>query len=135
MDTRSCFWILHVLRDRRGIGVTLTELPPGGSEEVAALLVLKHHMKLVDKHMGALASLPVEGDAVEHGVGNDQQAGGLKLFAQVVDIRSPISISGKSIGEVDKIVQFANGQIYPINAKRPQEFAASQGLLGIQMCD
>ena len=43
-------------------------------------------MKLVDKHMGALASLPVEGDAVEHGVGNDQQAGGLKLFAQVVDV-------------------------------------------------
>lgn len=53
----------------------------------------------------------------------------------ILHIRSPISISGKSIGEVDKIVQFANGQIYPINAKRPQEFAASQGLLGIQMCD
>ena len=53
------------------------ELTPCRVEEHAALLVLKHHMELVKEHMGALASFPVEGNAVEDGVGNDQQASGL----------------------------------------------------------
>jgi len=33
---------------------------------------LKLVVVLVDKDVGALAHLPVEGDAVEHGIGDDQ---------------------------------------------------------------
>lgn len=66
--------VLHVLSDGGGICAALTELTPCGVEEHTALLVLKHHMELVKEHMGALASFPVEGNAVENGVGNDQQA-------------------------------------------------------------
>ena len=55
-------------------------------EKGGGKLVLKHHMELVDKDVGALALLPVQGDAVEHGVGNDKVADGLQLFAQAVDV-------------------------------------------------
>ena len=43
-------------------------------------------MELVDKNMSAFALLPVEGDAVQHGIGNDQQSGWLQLCAETVDI-------------------------------------------------
>ena len=43
-------------------------------------------MELVDKDMGAPALLPVQGDAVEHGIGDDQMADWLQLFAQAVDV-------------------------------------------------
>ena len=49
-------------------------------------LILKHDVELVDKDVGALAFLPVQGDAVEHGVGNDKVADGLQLFTQAVDV-------------------------------------------------
>ena len=48
---------------------TLSKLPPCGIKENAALLILKHHMELVDEHMGALAPFPVECDAVEDRIG------------------------------------------------------------------
>ena len=78
--------ILHILGNGGGIGVALAELPPRGVEKGGGKLVLKHHMELVDKDMGAPALLPVQGDAVEHGIGDDQMADGLQLFAQAVDV-------------------------------------------------
>ena len=41
------------------------------------MLILKHHMELVDEHMGALAPFPVEGDAVQDGIGDNQGTGRL----------------------------------------------------------
>ena len=64
--------VLHILGDSRGIGPTLSELPPCAVKENAALLIFKHHMELVDEHMGALAPFPVESDAVEDGIGDDK---------------------------------------------------------------
>ena len=69
--------VLHILGDSRGISATLSELPPCAVKENAALLIFKHHMELVDEHMGALAPFPVEGDAVEDGIGDDQGTGRL----------------------------------------------------------
>ena len=68
----STFWVMAV-----GIGPALSKLPPCGIKENAALLILKHHMELVDEHMGALAPFPVEGDAVQDGIGDDQGTGRL----------------------------------------------------------
>ena len=51
--------ILHILGDGGGIGVALAELPPRGVEKGSGKLVLKHHMELVNKDMGAPALLPV----------------------------------------------------------------------------
>jgi len=51
--------VLHILRDRRGVGVALSELPPCGVEKLRRELVLKYHMELVNKDMGAFALLPV----------------------------------------------------------------------------
>ena len=51
--------ILHILGDGSGIGVALAELPPRGVEKGSGKLVLKHHMELVNKDMGAPALLPV----------------------------------------------------------------------------
>ena len=78
--------ILHVLRDGGGVGVALAELPPRGVEKGGGKLVLKHDVELVDKDVGALAFLPIQGDAVEHGVGDNKVADGLQLFAQAVDV-------------------------------------------------
>ena len=50
------------------ICVALTELSPCGVKELRQELVLEHHMELVNKDMGALALLPVEGNTVEDGV-------------------------------------------------------------------
>ena len=69
--------VLHVLGDSSRVGPTLSKLPPCGIKENAALLILKHHMELVDEHMGALAPFPVEGDAVEDRIGDDQGTGRL----------------------------------------------------------
>ena len=69
--------VLHVLGDRRRISAALSELPPCGIKENAALLIFKHHMELVDEHMGALAPFPVEGDAVQDRIGDDQGTGRL----------------------------------------------------------
>ena len=43
-------------------------------------------MKFVDKDVGALALLPVEGYTVEDGVGNYQQSRRLQLLAKTVNI-------------------------------------------------
>lgn len=76
--------ILHILGDCRRISAALSELPPRAVEENAALLILKYNVKFVNKYMGTLSPLPVEGDAVEHGIGNNQQAGRLQLKFHVV---------------------------------------------------
>ena len=60
--------------------------------------------------MGALAALPVESDAVEHGVGDDQQAGGLELFAQVVDVKHHHALVQIDIAGVAEDVQGAGGE-------------------------
>ena len=44
-------------------------------------------MELINEHMGTLALLPVEGDAVEHGIRDNKMADGFELFAQAMNIK------------------------------------------------
>ena len=69
--------ILHVLRDGGGVGIAFTELTPRGIEKGRGKLVFKHDMELVDKDVRTLAPFPIEGNTVEHSVGDDQMADGL----------------------------------------------------------
>lgn len=69
--------VLHILGDGCGVGPAFSELPPRRVEEDPALLIFKHHMELVDKDVGALAPFPVEGHAVQDGIGDDQGTGRL----------------------------------------------------------
>ena len=60
--------------------------------------------------MGALAALPVEGDAVEHGIRDDQQAGGLELFAQIVNIEHHHALVQIDIAGMAEDIQRAGGK-------------------------
>ena len=65
--------------DRTNAHLTIMASESGGMsvEEIAAVLIFKNHMELVNKYMGALATLPVERNTVENRIGDNQQAGGL----------------------------------------------------------
>ena len=44
-------------------------------------------MELIDEYMGPLAFFPVQSHTVQHGVGNDQEPGGLQLRPQAVNVK------------------------------------------------
>lgn len=79
--------ILYILGNGGGIGISLAELSPGRVKELGRELIFKHHVELIDKHVGSLALFPVECYTVEHGVSDDQQAGGFKLCAKAVNVK------------------------------------------------
>ena len=59
-------------------------------------------MELVNKDVGAFAFLPIQSDAVEHGIGDDKMANGFELFAQAVDVEHHhplVQINGASVPE------------------------------------
>jgi hypothetical protein len=59
-------------------------------------------MKFVDKDVGALALLPVEGDTVEDGVGDHQQSRWLQLLAKAVNIKyddALVEVNGAFVSE------------------------------------
>ena len=78
--------VLHVLRDGRRIGVSLTEHSPRRVEEVGAVLVGVQDVELIDEDMRPLAPLPVQGSTVEDGVSDDQQTGRLELGSEIVNV-------------------------------------------------
>ncbi len=78
--------VLHVLRDGCRIGVPFTEHSPRRVKEVGAVLVGIQHVELVNEDMRPLATLPVQGSTVEDGIGDDQQAGGLELGSEIVNV-------------------------------------------------
>ena len=91
------------------ICVALTELSPCGVKELRRELVLEHHMELVNKDMGALALLPVQRHAVEHGVRDHQQAGGLKLGTETVNVEHHDTLIEVHIGLLAEDVQRTGG--------------------------
>ena len=87
----------------------LTELSPCGVKELRRELVLEHHMELVNKDMGALALLPVQRHAVEHGVRDHQQAGGLELGTETVNVEHHDTLVEVHIGLLAEDVQRTGG--------------------------
>ena len=63
---------LHHQAGVRRIGIALTELPPSGREEGSGELIFKDYMELVNEHMSALSSLPVQRNTVKHRVRDNQ---------------------------------------------------------------
>ena len=102
--------ILHVLRDGRGVGVALSELPPCGVKKRTAILVLKDHMELVNENVGALALSPIQRYPVQNGIGNDQQAGGFQLRPQVVNIKYQDTLVQVNRSDVAEHIQGAGGE-------------------------
>ncbi len=66
-------------------------------------------MELVNKDMGALALLPVQRHAVEHGVRDHQQAGGLKLGTETVNVEHHDTLVEVHIGLLAEDVQRTGG--------------------------
>ena len=66
-------------------------------------------MELVNKDMGALALLPVQRHAVEHGVRNHQQAGGLELGTETVNVEHHDTLVEVHIGLLAEDVQRTGG--------------------------
>lgn len=62
-------------------------------------------MELVNKDMGALALLPVQRHAVEHGVRDHQQAGGLELGIETVNVEHHDTLIEVHIGLLAEDVQ------------------------------
>ena len=91
------------------ICVALTELSPCGVKELRRELVLEHHMELVNKDMGALALLPVQRHAVEHGIGDHQQPGGLELGTETVNVEHHDTLVKVHIGLLAEDVQRTGG--------------------------
>ena len=67
-------------------------------------------MELINKYMGTFAHLPVQSDSVEHGIGDDQQAGRLELFAQVVDVEYHYTLIQVHIAGMTEDVQRTGGK-------------------------
>ena len=67
-------------------------------------------MELVNEHMGALSALPVQRNAVEHGVGDNQKAGRLQLLTQVMDIEHYHSLIQIHIAAMTKNIQGTGGE-------------------------
>ena len=66
-------------------------------------------MELVNKDMGALALLPVQRHAVEHGVRDHQQPGGLELGTEAVNIEHHDTLVEVYIGLLAEDIQRAGG--------------------------
>ena len=66
-------------------------------------------MELVNKDMGALALLPVQRHAVEHGVRDHQQTGGLELGTEAVNVEHHDALVEIHIGLLAEDVQRAGG--------------------------
>ena len=66
-------------------------------------------MKLVDKDMGALALLPVQRHTVQHGIGDNQQSGGLELRAKAVNVEHHNALVQIDIALLAENVQRSGG--------------------------
>ena len=66
-------------------------------------------MELVNKDMGALALLPVQRHAVEHGVRDHQQTGGLELGTETVNVEHHDTLVEVHIGLLAEDVQRTGG--------------------------
>ena len=67
-------------------------------------------MELVNEHMGALTTLPVQSDAVQHSVGDDQQAGGFQLRAKATNVKHSDPLFQIHIAAVTEDVQRTGGE-------------------------
>ena len=75
--------ILDVLGDSRYAGVSFAKSAPRGGKKRAGVVAFKDNVKFVDKHVGALALLPVFRHAVNHSVGDNQQTHCFKLISEI----------------------------------------------------
>ena len=66
-------------------------------------------MEFVDEDMRAPAALPVERDAVEHRVRNDQQSRGFELLAEIMDVEYHYALIQIHISDMAKNIQRAGG--------------------------
>ena len=78
--------IVHVLRDRRGIGIALSHLLPGGIKECGAVRVGENHMELINENMGTNSILAVLIDPIQDRIGDDQQSCRLEVLVQIVNV-------------------------------------------------
>ena len=101
--------IFHILRNGCGICVALTELTPCGIEELCRELIFKDNMELVDEDMSTLALLPVDGDAVQHGICNHKQTGRLQLCTKAVNIKYHHALVQIHIAAMTEDVQRTGG--------------------------
>ena len=81
-------------------------------------------MELVNEHVGALASFPVQRHAIEHGVGNDQQAGRLQLRSQPMNIKHHHPLIQVHIALLTEDIQRTGGI----------QFQRQGNLLGFRLC-
>ena len=101
--------IFHILGNCCGKSVALSELPPCRVEEGGGKLIFKNHMEFVNEYMGSFSFLPVQGHTVQHSVCNDQQAGGLQLRPQAVNVKHHHPLVQVHIALLSENIQRAGG--------------------------
>ena len=74
-------------------------------EECRRKLIFKDHMELINEDVGSLALLPVEGDAVEHGIGDYKQSRRLELCAKAVNVKDHHTLIEVNIAAVTENVK------------------------------
>ena len=67
-------------------------------------------MELVNEHMGALATLPVQSDTVQHSVSDNQQTGGFQLSAKATNVEYRDPLFQVHIAAVTEDVQRTGGE-------------------------
>ena len=98
---------LHILREPCHEAVVFADALPQLIEKVGAVLIAEQQIKLVGKHPGGLALLPVLNHPVEDGVQRDQHPDGHELLPKFPDIVGDDSRLGIHIGGLGKGVEAA----------------------------
>ena len=101
--------IVHILRDRHGIGIALAHLLPGEIKEYCAVWIGENHMELINENKGTNSILAVLIDPVQDRVGDDQQACRLEVLVQIVNIEDNDPFAEIHVGLAAENIQRADG--------------------------